>query len=81
MERRGRPLQAENAFFLERLPYCYDFGLVDKQQGNRHSTDLCQRFQFGAVPDEVFRPGIAPGMEQANDLATIGINAGNVRAF
>ena len=74
-------LHSENAFFLESLSHCNHLWVVDKQERDRDSANLGQRFQFGSIPDEVLRPCVPSRMKQANDFASIGINAGNIRAF
>ena len=74
-------LYLEYAFFLESFADRDYFWVVDEQQRDRHSANLGQRLQFRPIPDKMFRPSIAPGMKQANDVTAIVINASKVRAL
>jgi len=65
------------------IPVCKSAGLgiIDHHHSNRHTTDLCQRLELGAVPYEMFRPVICSRMEEANNLAGIWIEPRNVGPF
>jgi len=72
---------SESAFLLECLPHRDNFGVVNEKHSDRRAADLTQSIQLGPVPDKVFRPRIAPRIEQTNDGPAIRIDSGDVRTL
>jgi hypothetical protein len=70
---------AQSALLLEGGSNRDQIGIVNAQQSNCCAANLGQFFQSWSIPDKVFSPFIAPGMEQANDSAAVRIDPGNVR--
>ncbi len=72
-------LLSKRALFLQGFSHRYYLGLVNAQKRDCRSARRSTCFQAWSIPDKVFRPGITPGMEQANDFAVVRIDSSNVR--
>ena len=72
-------LRLEDSFLSQRGPHGYNFWIIYQQQHDGRAANRTQCFQSRTVPDKVLRPHIAAGIEQANDLAAVRIDPGNIR--
>ena len=58
-----------------------EIGFIDREDLNRHEADIALGREDGAVPLKMVAPPIASCVEEADDISSLGMPAGNVRAF
>jgi hypothetical protein len=71
----------KDAFLDENLPQSDSVSRIDRQDIDCCSADICATHENGPVPQEVFVPGIIPGIKQPDDFSTLTINAADVGPF
>ena len=74
-------LRPKYALVLKCSPHDNDLRIIYQQHEDRHLTDLCQRFQLGSIPNEMFCPSVASRMEEANNFSAARIYPSNVRSL
>jgi hypothetical protein len=71
----------KNSLVLQCSPHINELGIVYSQQGYCHASDPRSPGQLGSIPPKVLGPYVASGMEQTDNLLSIGIDTCYIRSF